>query len=168
MSISLLGEASQWIMPGILLAMLVILFGVNIYRNKKFQDKTKNVLEALKPGDRVKTYSGFYGTIVEIKETTDGKVAVLETGSENNRGYMSIDMNAIYGIDEKKEVVLDMTGNPIEETNSLVDEVEKTAEIQSEPVEIETEPVKEPEVESNQTAESASKKRKPKKIKEEN
>ena len=68
----------------------------------------------IKVGDKVKTYSGFYGKIIEITETTDGKVAVLETGNDGNHGYVSIDMNAIYAIDEKKPVVLDANGNIID------------------------------------------------------
>lgn len=107
------GNATQWILPAILLVLVIGIFLLNYFRSKKNQESMKNMVDSLKVGDNVKTYSGIYGKIIEIVETTDGKVAVLETGSEKNKGIFSIDINAIYGIDEKKPVVYDANGNVV-------------------------------------------------------
>lgn len=109
------GNATQWILPAILLVLVIGIFLLNYFRSKKNQESMKNMVDSLKVGDNVKTYSGIYGKIIEIVETTDGKVAVLETGSEKNKGIFSIDINAIYGIDEKKPVVYDANGNVVSE-----------------------------------------------------
>lgn len=121
------GNATQWILPAILLVLVIGIFLLNYFRSKKNQESMKNMVDSLKVGDSVKTYSGIYGKIIEIVETTDGKVAVLETGSEKNKGIFSIDINAIYGIDEKKPVVYDANGNVVSEEEPK--EGEKAEEI---------------------------------------
>lgn len=121
------GNATQWILPAILLVLVIGIFLLNYFRSKKNQESMKNMVDSLKVGDNVKTYSGIYGKIIEIVETTDGKVAVLETGSEKNKGIFSIDINAIYGIDEKKPVVYDANGNVVSEEKPK--EGEKAEEI---------------------------------------
>ena len=105
---------TQWILPIVLLVLVVGIFVLNYFRSKKSQESMKNMVDSLKVGDNVKTYSGLYGKIIEIVETTDGKVAILETGSEKNKGIFTIDINAIYGIDEKKPVVYDAEGNIVD------------------------------------------------------
>ena len=107
---------TQWILPAVLLVLVIGIFIMNYFRSKKNKENAENMVNNIKVGDKVKTYSGFYGEIVSITETTDGKVAVLRTGEEGHYGYLSIDMNAIYAIDEKKPVVLDENGNIIDET----------------------------------------------------
>ena len=121
----------QWVLPAVLLVLVIGIFILNYFKSKKANENMQQVINQLKVGDNVKTYSGFYGKIVEITETTDGKVAVLQTGTEGNYGYISIDMNAIYAIDEKKPVLLDAEGNVVDET--------KPAEVKDE----NAEPVKE-------------------------
>lgn len=120
-------NATQWILPAVLLVLVIGIFLLNYFRSKKNQESMKNMVDSLKVGDNVKTYSGIYGKIIEIVETTDGKVAVLETGSEKNKGIFSIDINAIYGIDEKKPVVYDANGNVVSEEEPK--EGEKAEEI---------------------------------------
>lgn len=121
-------NATQWILPAILLVLVIGIFLLNYFRSKKNQESMKNMVDALKVGDNVKTYSGIYGKIIEIVETTDGKVAVLETGSEKNKGIFSIDINAIYGIDEKKPVVYDANGNVVSEEAKSEEKAEENKE----------------------------------------
>ena len=118
--ISLLGESSGgggnatlWILL-VLLAVLIIAYIFSYFKRKKYNQETTNMLNSLKPGDKVKTYSGFYGTVVSIRETTDGKVVTLETGDEKHKSYTTIDSNAIYCIDKKEDIVYDADGNVIE------------------------------------------------------
>lgn len=122
------GSATQWILPAVLLVLVIGIFVLNYFRSKKNQESMKNMVDSLKVGDNVKTYSGLYGKIIEIVETTDGKVAILETGSEKNRGIFSIDINAIYGVDEKKSVIHDADGN-------IIDPDEEKSEVKPEAIE---------------------------------
>lgn len=121
---------SQWILPAVLLVLIVGIFIMNYFRSKTNRENMQNMVNSIKVGDKVKTYSGFYGTIVEITETTDGKVAVLETGNDKSHGYISIDMNAIYAIDKKQPIVLDENGNIIDQEEKK--EVENNQEIKIE------------------------------------
>ena len=126
---------SQWILPAVLLVLIVGIFIMNYFRSKTNRENMQNMVNSIKVGDKVKTYSGFYGTIVEITETTDGKVAVLETGNDKSHGYISIDMNAIYAIDNKKPIVLDENGNIIDQEENIQEEkkeVENNQEIKIE------------------------------------
>lgn len=124
---------SQWILPAVLLVLIVGIFIMNYFRSKTNRENMQNMVNSIKVGDKVKTYSGFYGTIVEITETTDGKVAVLETGNDKSHGYISIDMNAIYAIDNKQPIVLDENGNIIDQEEKK--EVENNQEIKIENIE---------------------------------
>ena len=131
-------NATQWILPAVLLVLVIGIFLLNYFRSKKNQESMKNMVDGLKVGDNVKTYSGIYGKIIEIVETTDGKVAVLETGSEKNKGIFSIDINAIYGIDEKKPVVYDANGNVVSDEEPKTEEkVEENKEDLSDQTETE-------------------------------
>lgn len=77
-------------------------------------NQAQAMINELKPGTKVKTYTGLYGTIDSIRETTDGKVVMLKIGEEGGKvGFIEIDANAIYGIDSKTDVVYDKDGNVI-------------------------------------------------------
>lgn len=158
----------QWVLPAVLLVLVIGIFILNYFKSKKAKENMQQVINQLKVGDNVKTYSGFYGKIVEITETTDGKVAVLQTGTEGNYGYISIDMNAIYAIDEKKPVLLDAEGNVVDETKPAevkeenVEPVkeEKTELVNEEKVETqeEVEPVKEEKPKTKKSTKKSTKK----------
>ena len=94
----------------------LVLVGMYVFsyiRRRKYNQQVSETLNNLKAGDKVKTYSGFYGTIISIKETTDGKVALLETGEGKYKSYSEIDLNAIYGVDSKAPVVYDKEGTVV-------------------------------------------------------
>lgn len=116
MNFSLLAEASffetYWLVF-VLLGLIIVLYVVSFVRKKKYNEQSQNMLNTLKPGAKVKTYSGFYGTIVSVKETTDGKVLLLEMGEGTKVSYTTIDANAVYGMDSKEDVVYDKEGNII-------------------------------------------------------
>ena len=88
-----------------LIIILVLGFGLMMLyyflRNRKFQQTENDFVSALKVGDKVKTYSGFYGTVEKITETTDGKVITLRLG-EN--ATVDVDVRALMGLDLKEEV----------------------------------------------------------------
>lgn len=90
---------------GLIIILLVAFALIMVYyflRSKKFQQTESDFQNALKPGDKVKTYSGFYGTVEKITDTTDGKVVSLRLG-ENS--VIDVDIRALMGIDMKEEIV---------------------------------------------------------------
>lgn len=119
----------------VILAALIILYVVSIMRRKKDMAQAQQMLNELKPGTKVKTYTGFYGTIDSIRETTDGKVVMLKIGEEGGKvGYIEIDANAIYGVDSKTDVVYDKDGNIIvKEDKSAKPKKEEKTVIEEEP-----------------------------------
>ncbi len=117
-------NTGMWIVLGVMLVLLVGMYIMSSIKRKKYNQETAAMLDSLKPGDKIKTYSGIYGEIVAIRETTDGKVVTLKLGDEDHVSYMSVDSGVIYCIDKKQDVVYDAEGNIIEPK----DEEEETQE----------------------------------------
>lgn len=55
---------------GFLILMMVAMFAIMIIPQRKREKKIKNMLASLKPGDRVRTIGGIYGTITGLKDDT--------------------------------------------------------------------------------------------------
>ena len=53
---------------GMLIILMIALFAVMIIPQRKREKKIKDRLANLKPGDRVRTIGGIYGTITAIKD----------------------------------------------------------------------------------------------------
>ena len=53
---------------GMLIILMIALFAVKIIPERKREKKIKDMLANLKPGDRVRTSGGIYGTITAIKD----------------------------------------------------------------------------------------------------
>lgn len=127
----LLASAENWILPGILLVLCVVLFVLYYFRNKKYQQNADQMSNSLKKGDKVKTYSGVYGTIIEIAQNDDGKIVTIETGTEKHKSYVSYDIRAVYAINETEKPVEEK----VEESAEKVEEKkeEPKAEVSEEP-----------------------------------
>ena len=87
---------------GILLIFVLFLFfliGMNVFRANRHRRQSEELIDSLKKGDNVKTFSGLYGKIVEIKEIKDEddfvkeKVAVLEISKDVN---VTVDARSIF------------------------------------------------------------------------
>ena len=92
--------------PFVLLALfLIYLVVINIYRTRKYSSEAKNLLENLKKGDYVKTYSGIYGRVVSKSEKTlaNGQIERMIKLQLDENSFLSIDANAIYIVIEKVE-----------------------------------------------------------------
>ena len=88
---------STWIMVGILVIILVVFMVYNRRSQKKRQEETMNTLNAIKPGNKVKTIGGICGVVVEV---CDDNTFVLETGTEKSgKSYMKFDKQAVYQTD---------------------------------------------------------------------
>ncbi len=52
----------------LMIVLMVVMFAVMIIPQRRRDKKVKDMLSALKPGDRVRTIGGIYGTIGSIKD----------------------------------------------------------------------------------------------------
>lgn len=154
----LLASAENWILPGILLVLCIVLFVLYYFRNKKYQQNADQMSNNLKKGDKVKTYSGVYGTIIEIVQKDDGKIVTIETGTEKHKSYVSYDIRAVYAINEpEKPVEEKVDEKPVEEKP-----VQKTEE-KKEKSKNDEKPVEEQKVEDAVAEEKPIEEKKPRK-----
>ena len=63
---------------GILIILMVAMFAIMIIPQRKKDKKIKQMLAALKQGDRVRTIGGIYGTISSVKDD----IVVLQVGPD--------------------------------------------------------------------------------------
>lgn len=102
------GGSSTWIMLAIV-AVLIVVIGVFYFlsnkKRKKQEQDAKDLINAVKPGNKVKTIGGICGIVVEVDD--EENTFVLETGTEaSGKSYVKFDRQAIYQTDavvEKKE-----------------------------------------------------------------
>lgn len=128
---------STWIMIGFLVIILVVFMVYNRRSQKKRQEETINILNAIKPGNKVKTIGYICGVVVEV---CDDNTFVLETGTEKSgKSYMKFDKQAVYQTDavaptatpakpveEAKEATKEETP-VVEEVNEVKEEVKEEA-----------------------------------------
>lgn len=129
----------------LLIVLVVIIVGflfLSFSRRKKEQNYREELTSKIVPGALVKTYSGLYGKVISITDTTDGKIILLESGEGKKVSYQNVHINAVFGIDTKKELIFDENGNDITFANATEEEVEYIeVEEDEEVVEVEEEEV---------------------------
>jgi len=98
------------IIPLLLIVGLVVMMIWSRRRNSAARQEAEKMLDELRPGQRVRTYSGIIGRIKEIREETPAhttekgvnvpavKTVLLETGSDKNPSTMLFDVHAIHGL----------------------------------------------------------------------
>ena len=90
-----------WLMVGILVVILVVFMVYNRRSQKKRQQETMDMLNAIKPGNKVKTIGGICGVVVEV---CDDGTFVLETGTEaSGKSFLKFDKQAVYQTDAVAE-----------------------------------------------------------------
>ena len=97
---------SSYILLVVVFGALIVLSIMNRKAQKKRQQETTEMLDAVKPGSKVKTIGGICGVVVEV--CPEENTFVLETGSEKSgKSYLKFDKQAIYQTDAtaKKEAV---------------------------------------------------------------
>jgi len=96
----------SWTFPILLLVLFGGYYFYSVRKQKRYAAMSQKLVSELKVGDKVKTYAGFYGTIVQIETTAQTTIAILKTGNETFPGYISVDINAIYALSQELEVVV--------------------------------------------------------------
>lgn len=140
---------STWFLVIVLVVAVGLLLFTSFTRRKKEEQYRNDLNEKLVNGAKVRTIGGIYGTIVSVRNTTDGKIVLLETGEGDKKSYTTVHINAILDIAHDEDVVVDKDGNevPISEFNKKVEEeknqsVEEKAEETKVEETVETEPEK--------------------------
>lgn len=117
--------ASTWIMFGILFLIIIAFMVFNRRTQKKKQQETMDMLDAIKPGNKVKTIGGICGVVVEV--CPEDNTFVMETGTEaSGKSYLKFDKQAVYQTDAvvNKETAPAAENVPVEETKEApVEEV---------------------------------------------
>ena len=121
-----LQSTNDWLSYVLIGVLVVVLIGAMVLmnrRNKKRQQEAEDLINAVKPGNKVKTIGGVCGIVVEVDE--EENTFVLETGSETSgKCYMKFDRQAILQSDavvekaqpaDKKEDKKEKEEQPAEE-----------------------------------------------------
>lgn len=115
-------EASQWVLLGVIVVLIICYPIFVIFRNKKEQEKATKLSDSIKVGKEVLTSSGVYGTVVDINQTETGKIVTLQTGSGNYKSYIAVDALAIYTVlnpdPEEPEISAKNTANAAKTNNA--------------------------------------------------
>lgn len=124
---------SSWFLIIVLVVAMGLLLWTSFSRRRKEEQYRNEMEEKVVKGAKVKTYGGLYGTVVSVRSTTDGKIVLIETGEGNKKSYQQLHINAIYGLDESEDMVIDSEGNevPISELNKAKEQAteEKQEEV---------------------------------------
>lgn len=89
---------SMYVILGVLVVAIIVMFVFSSRRRKKQEEDAKNLIDSVKPGNKVKTIGGICGIVVEVD--TEENTFVLETGTEQSgKSYIKFDRQAIYQTD---------------------------------------------------------------------
>ena len=143
----LASNVGSWIMIIVLVAVIIVFMVYNRRVQAKRQQETTDMLNAIKPGNKVKTIGGICGVVVEV--CPEDNTFVLETGTEaSGKSYIKFDKQAVYQTDavaEKPEKASKSKKEEnAEETTETVETVETAETVEETPVDApaETEEVK--------------------------
>ena len=82
----------------LIVAAFVAMMIFNSRSQKKRQQESQKMLDAIKPGSKVKTIGGICGVVVEVN--AEENTFVLETGTEaSGKSYIKFDKQAVYQTD---------------------------------------------------------------------
>ena len=122
----------------LIVAAFVAMMIFNSRSNKKRQQESQKMLDAIKPGSKVKTIGGICGVVVEVN--AEENTFVLETGTEaSGKSFIKFDKQAVYQTDA---VPADGKSAEKADKNAVKDEKAEKAE-NTEAAEAAAEPVEE-------------------------
>lgn len=137
--------SSSWFLILLLVVAVGLLMLTSFSRRKKEEQYRSELNEKMVKGTKVRTIGGVYGTIVSVRNTTDGKIILLETGEGDKKSYMNFHINAILDVTQEEDVVIDENGNEI-----ALSEYNKQQELKTQPA---VAPVETPAVTTEKTEE---------------
>lgn len=148
---------STWGLLILVLAVFIIPVFFFNSRHKKEDKMAEEFVNGLKVGDKVRTYSGVYGTILSMKEIRNdkigvSKIGVLEIGEAGSKATMVVDLFSIYCVVEPTKYV----------NADGIQKIEEAPEVNVEEAKVEPEaqPIVEPETEKKTSKTKTSKTKK--------
>lgn len=157
------GGFQDYIMLAIVAVLIVVIIVFYVFsskKRKKQEQDAQDLINAVKPGNKVKTIGGICGIVVEVDN--EENTFVLETGTEQSgKSYIRFDRQAIYQTDavvEKKEPVVETAQNGEALNGAETANVVET--VASEPEATLTEPAEEVPVAAEEKQETAQPKKK--------
>lgn len=106
-------EGSFWdnwpmlLIIAVMIVAVVLLYVFGSRKRKKQEKDAQDLINAVKPGNKVKTIGGICGIVVEVDN--EENTFVLETGTETSgKSYMKFDRQAIYQTDAVVEKAQDV------------------------------------------------------------
>ncbi len=127
----------QWtvyIVFGVIIVLLIVWMVITSKKRKKQEEDAQNLINAVGPGNKVKTIGGICGIVVEVDN--EENTFVLETGSETSgKSYIKFDKQAIYQTDAVVESSKPAEAEPATEeaqTETVTGESEEQAVGQTE------------------------------------
>ena len=122
---------TQYIMLAVVAVLIIVIavfYFLSSKKRKKQEQDAQDLINAVKPGNKVKTIGGICGIVVEVDN--EENTFVLETGTEQSgKSYIKFDRQAIYQTDavvEKKEEK-PVEEKPAEEPEATAAPVEEPA-----------------------------------------
>ena len=92
----------SYVLIGVMVVILIVSMVLMNQRSKKRQQEAQDLIDAVKPGNKVKTIGGICGIVVEVDPDED--TFVLETGTETSgKCYIKFVRQAIFESDAKVE-----------------------------------------------------------------
>lgn len=139
-------QASQWVLLGVIVLLIICYPIFMILRNKKEQQKVSELNQSIKVGKDILTSSGVYGTVVDIRDGENGsKIVTIETGVDDKKSYLSFDSLAVYAVLNPDPVVEEKPEEKSEEQPQAGEttQEEKTEEVETQPANVEEQPKEE-------------------------
>lgn len=126
-----------YVILGVLVVAIVVMFIFSSRKRKKQEQDAKDLIDSVKPGNKVKTIGGICGIVVEVD--SEENTFVLETGTEQSgKCFIKFDKQAIYQTDavvEKAAAKEEKTEEKPEETSAPAEPFAEEAAAPAEAVE---------------------------------
>lgn len=115
----------QYGMIILLVVLFIIMIVPSILKSRKELKAREELNESIKKGTKVITAAGIYGKVVDMVETSDGTVVTITTGDAKNPSTLTMHINAIGGIDNKKVVKADKKSESESEAEEVKEDKKK-------------------------------------------
>lgn len=111
----------------VLIAVVIVFYVLGSKKRKKQEKDAQDLINAVKPGNKVKTIGGICGIVVEVDN--EENTFVLETGTEQSgKSFIKFDRQAIYQTDAVLEKGTPKPEEPVEEIAAEEAPAAETAE----------------------------------------
>lgn len=105
-----LSDVILYVIIGVVVVAIVgMLIFTNISRKKQAK-KNEEQRSSLVPGDIIETVGGIIGTIVSIRNSAAGREFIIETGDDDRKTTLTVDVQALYRIIWQKNPPASVTG----------------------------------------------------------